>query len=87
MTLAEKWDFAKREYQPYVIPGNWYCPLVLYDMETIVNCASCGKKLPFGDTYTSRQIHNPFGFGYMVCEACATKELSAERKAQKENVT
>lgn len=87
MTRAGKWDFAKHEYRPYGIPDGWYCPLVLYDMGTIVNCASCGKDLPFGDTYTSRQIHNPFGFGYMVCEACMTKERMDESKAQKENAT
>lgn len=87
MMRVEKWDFVERKYRPYEIPDGWYCPLVLFDMETIVNCASCGKELPFGDAYTSRCIHNPYGFGYMVCEACMTKERLAESEAQKENLT
>lgn len=83
--LAQKWDFEKRVYRPYEIPGNWYCPLSLFDMDTVINCASCGKEIPFGDTYTSRCIHNAAGFGYMVCAECYEKEWAAERAAHEEN--
>lgn len=46
MMRVEKWDFVERKYRPYEIPDGWYCPLVLFDMETIVNCASCGRNCP-----------------------------------------
>jgi hypothetical protein len=52
-------------------------------METLVNCASCGKKKEFGSMYTSQQIHNDMGFGYSVCEECYKKECEL-RKQYKE---
>jgi hypothetical protein len=39
-------------------------------MGAIVNCACCGKRLPFGECYTSREIHTGLGFGYAVCGDC-----------------
>ena len=85
MILAQKWDFEGREYRPYEIPDGLYCPLSLSSMNTVINCASCGKKLVFGDSYTSRCIHNAAGLGYAVCAACHDKEFAAERAAYKEN--
>lgn len=73
-TLAQKWDSEKKEYEKYDIPKDWYTPLVVYCMETTINCASCGKELNYGDSYTSRIIHTPAGFGYNVCESCYNKE-------------
>lgn len=84
MAQAEKWDFVGREYRPYEIPEGWFCVLNLSDMDTVINCASCGKKLTFGDSYTSRCIHNATGFGYAVCAKCMEKELAAEKAAHKE---
>ena len=84
MILAQKWDFSSRAYQPYEIPSDWTCVLDVDDMDTIINCASCGKKLLFGNGYTSRCIHNGCGFGYSVCADCYTNEIKAEKAADKE---
>lgn len=85
MARAQKWDFEGRVYRPYEIPADWFCVLNTPDMDTVINCASCGKKLAFGDSYTSRCIHNATGFGYAVCAGCNDKEFAAEKAAYKEN--
>lgn len=84
MILARKWDFDRKVYQPYNIPSAWCCDLGGIDMDDTINCASCGKKLKFGESYTSKCIHNRFGLGFAVCAECSAKEFEAERTAEKE---
>jgi hypothetical protein len=38
-------------------------------------CAECGCELAFGESYTSRLIHNDLGFGYAVCPRCYEAEF------------
>lgn len=71
--MARKWDEEKREYEPYELPDGSTCYEI--DMDKAVNCARCGKKMIFGNGYTSRQIHTEMGFGYCVCGTCYSKEL------------
>lgn len=73
-----KWNFKKHVYEPYSVPEEWNTPLHTNDLNQIVNCAQCGKEIKFGDTYTSRQIHNAAGFGYPVCGECYEKERNEE---------
>lgn len=84
MPWVKKWDYKKRDYVPYQIPDNWHCPMVAADMTEIVNCASCGKEMTFGEGYNSRVIHGTLGFSYTVCESCMNKEWAAENAARKE---
>lgn len=86
MNRAQKWDFVEHKYQPYEIPNGWFCPLILDDMDTIVNCASCGRELPFGDTYTSKTIHTSMGVGYLICGACSNREWAAKIAAEEKEV-
>lgn len=59
---------------------DWNIVLVTDDMDLRVNCASCGKDLPFGQTYTSRQLFTDNGyFGLAVCTDCYLKEWEAEK--------
>lgn len=55
-------------------------PLVCYDMGKIINCADCKKEFQYRKGYSSKAIHNEYGFGYPVCEECYKKELENERK-------
>ena len=80
----EKFDWKTREYHEYNIPEDWYCSLYENDMERIVNCAECGKEVPYSTTYVSLAIHNVMGFGYAVCPECYKKEWEARRQAEKE---
>ncbi len=75
-----KWNVRLHKYEPYEIPDEWNCPMYSSDMEEIVNCPHCGKKLLFGETYTSKEIHNGIGLGYGVCEKCYQEEWERKRK-------
>jgi hypothetical protein len=74
----QKRDPVKREYFPYSIPKEWYCPLYLQDMETIINCISCWGEKTFWECYTSKHIHTEDWFWYPVCENCYNKEVKKE---------
>lgn len=79
--LAKKWNFSKDEYEEYELPEG--ATTYSIDMNEIVSCARCGKKVTFGDAYTSLQIHTPTGFGYSVCEKCYEMERQEEREYQR----
>ena len=76
--ILSKWNNKKRIYEPYEVPDNWNVITYSSDMDEIVNCPHCGKKLTFGDCYTSREIHTKHGFGYAVCEDCYYNKESWE---------
>lgn len=69
---AQKYNFKTREYEPVEIPDG--ASMIEYDMDNEIECADCGTHLKFGDSYTSRRIHNDVGFAYMVCPECYSKE-------------
>lgn len=69
-----KWNINKHEYEEIEIFDNWNVKTYSDDMEEKINCASCGKVLEIGDSYTSLEIHTNAGFGYGVCEKCYNKE-------------
>ena len=78
MTL-KKWNWKTREYDPYEIPDDWNVKTYSNDMDEIINCPHCGRKIAFGDCYTSREIHTKHGFGYSVCGDCYAREWERER--------
>lgn len=75
---AQKWNFKTKEYEDYDLP--MICPLLCYDMEHIINCANCSKRIKYQKSYCSKTIHNEHGLGYSVCEECYKKELEDESK-------
>lgn len=80
--MAGKWNYEKQEYNFYELPKDGNITVATYSdvMDKVVLCASCGKKIFFGDGYTSKTIHTPSGFGFAVCKQCYDKEVSAEQK-------
>ena len=72
--ILQKWNYKKHKYEDYEIPDEWNVKTYGNDMEEIINCCQCGKKLKFGDSYTSLEVHTEIGFGYSVCEDCYEKE-------------
>lgn len=72
--IVGKWNYEKDDYEPYKIPDDWHTPMYSDDMDEIVNCASCGCQIKFGETYTSKVIHGRLGFGFPVCEDCYIAE-------------
>ena len=72
--VLQKWNYKKHDYEDYKVPDEWNVKTYGNGMEEIINCAQCGKKLKFGDSYISLEVHTEMGFGYSVCEKCYEKE-------------
>lgn len=79
--LLQKWNFKTHEYEPFGSPAK---VLALYseDMVAEVDCANCGERVKYGDTYTSRTIHNHIGLGYPVCDNCYSQERDDEHASK-----
>ena len=84
MATLRKWNYQKHAYDPYETPNQWNCKQICESMDEIINCASCGKEITFGEGYSSNVIQDSVGFGYCVCEKCAEKEWAARLAARKE---
>lgn len=72
--MMKRWNVYTKCYEDYEIPDDWKCLTYSSDMDEIVNCAQCGRRIMFGDSYTSLEVHTDLGFGYCVCEVCYYKE-------------
>lgn len=70
----KRWNWKKREYEDYEVPDNWFVATFAFDLDTAVDCASCGNGVPYGLTYTSMEIHTDMGIGYSVCHECHEEE-------------
>jgi hypothetical protein len=70
-----RWNYKTHSYDSYEVPISWDIPLIVDDMSQKVNCAGCGVEIPFGETFTSFEIHSLLGLGYCVCSKCHAKEL------------
>lgn len=78
-----KWNYETREYDEYEVPDDWNCKAYSMDMNEIVNCPHCGRKVEFGNCYTSMEIHTKVGFGFSVCEECYEEEIKRKRENDK----
>lgn len=65
-----KYNHTIRRYYMVTIPGEWKISQYENDMNTVVNCVSCGKEIRFGDGYISRRYHDAMGFGFCECADC-----------------
>lgn len=74
-----KWDFVKRKYDEYQKDVS-ESPTLCIEMARFVRCINCGRKIQYGDTYTSRRWHTKNGFGYPVCRDCYDREWKEERR-------
>lgn len=80
MPFLNRWNYETQKYDPYGVPDDWNVKSYSDDMDEIVNCPHCGKKVTFGSCYTSKEIHTPHGFGYAVCENCYNIERAIENR-------
>lgn len=81
--ILKKWNFETHKYEPFDSPAI-VISIYSEDMLECVDCANCGKRMTYGQGYTSRTIHNDSGFGYPVCDMCYEKEKEDELKAKHE---
>lgn len=79
MYLLQRWNYTTREYEPFISNAE---KLILYtqDMDLEINCPNCCKPLIYGDSYTSKEIHNNSGLGFPVCPTCHIFEMIRDRK-------
>ena len=75
LRAMQKWDYEAHEYKQIFVPAHLNCKLYSDNPDETVNCPHCGKALPWGETYTSMEIHNDVGLGYAVCAECHSQEL------------
>ena len=55
--------------------------LELYDMDKIIECARCKRKVTVGECYTSQYIFTKNGFwGLNVCPICHEQEMYDKEK-------
>lgn len=79
--ILSKWNPQYRRYDPYEVPDNWAVAVSAPTIDTFVDCAGCGKSIPYGAAFTSTEIHTEAGIGYAVCKKCyADGEKRANRK-------
>lgn len=74
-----KWNYEKHKYEKYCVPSEWNVKIYTGNMEEIINCAHCGRKIKAGDSNTSCEIHNEIGIGYGICGKCFNKEMMRKR--------
>ena len=72
--ILNKWNYKKHIYEDYEIPNEWNVKTYADSLNEIINCCQCGKRIKFGDSYTSLEVHTEMGFGYSVCKRCYEKE-------------
>lgn len=75
--LACLWIEELRQYIPYQLPDG--SSLYEKNFNKMVSCCKCGKKIKFGDCYTSREVHNSIGMGYAECGDYYFKGLDNEK--------
>ena len=79
--ILQKWNYEKHGYEHLLVPNEWNCKPHSEDMEEVINCPHCGKKLKFGESYTSMEIQTLiYGFGFGVCEECYEEEWKRRKK-------
>lgn len=75
---AQKWDCKTRKYYDYYLSKR--ACLYSNDMDKVIACARCGRRMLFRDGYPSRQINTKYGLRYAVCEPCYDKEWQEEKE-------
>lgn len=72
--VLKRWNWKKHEYEDFEVPDNRFVATYMYDLDTCIDCASCGDMIPYGLSYTSMEIHTEMGVGYCVCYSCYEEE-------------
>lgn len=81
--LAHKYDEKEKRYTLVTVPAQ--ATFYERDLNTKIACASCGKKIVYGSSYTSREIFDFNGFGYAICQGCCAKEIAGYLERSEDN--
>ena len=83
LRVLRRWDEWLRVYMPWLVPADRKVLTYSDDMDEPCACARCGKRVTFGECYTSFQIHTILGIGYAVCPECHEREMAEREAAEK----
>lgn len=80
--MLQRWNYVTKSYEPFEVPDDRKA-VISADAKEMVNCACCGREIPFYLSYTSFEIHNSAGLGYAVCEWCHYSENELRKICKK----
>lgn len=63
---------------PFEVPDRWRVSAYEENPRRVVNCAGCGRPVPFRFTTPSKTIRSEEGFGYALCSDCMFYEMEEE---------
>ena len=81
--ILHRWNHRSRKYEDYEVPDNWSVAVTAPTIDTFVDCAGCGKSIPFGAAFTSAEIHTVSGFGFAVCNRCYCAESGRKQSRER----
>lgn len=81
--ILSRWNHKLRRYEDYEVPDNWSVAMIAPTMDTFVDCAGCGRSIPYGASFTSAEIHNDYGIGYAVCNRCYAAESGRKQSRER----
>lgn len=75
------WDYVSRKYIEKLCIFKYPKNIKTFseNMDEEVNCCQCFRKIRFGDTYSSNEVHTELGMGFAVCPECYEKEWERRR--------
>ena len=85
---ANKWNPFEHEYSDYLLPYG--AAKHSSGLADYVACASCGCAVMYGLSFSSLEIHDDIGLGYIVCRRChefeIARRIAAETCMQREEL-
>lgn len=79
MTKQKIWNRLTQKWEEFDIPKGWKLTTFEDDMCKRVNCAGCGERIRFKDSFTSSVLRDELDLGYAVCRKCWHWEEDARR--------
>lgn len=78
MTKPLIWNRLTQAWEDFEAPRGWRLATFEEDMMKRVNCAGCGEKVRFKDSFTSKILRDEYDRGYAVCRKCHNWERERE---------
>lgn len=80
--MLQRWNYSTKSYEPFEVPDDRKA-VISADAKEIINCACCGREIPYYLSYTSLEIHTSGGIGYAVCDYCHRSEIELKKLSRK----
>lgn len=71
------WNRLTQRWEDFELPRGWRLATFEEDMCKRVNCAGCGERMRFKDSFTSSVLRDEYDRGYAVCRKCHDWEREA----------